>query len=361
MPKRFTTSLHIAQVMMQPVMTMQQQPMTMQVMSVQPVKVEQMAPIRVEQIAPIRWEVMPQPLPPPSPPPQQIQYVDKIVEVPVEVKQYVQVEVPVEVTKTVEVPKYVDKKVKKYRDIPYEVEKRVEVPVPYERIVHVEVPVEKIVYRDYPVPVHSGEERVVTKEIQVPVEVVREVPVPVENIVYKEVQVPVEIGLRYETRVGEGRAVAYETRRSEMTVEHKQSPLSMHQYSRENNLSRVSAAAVSSPNYGASNIVSPGKIQEIGTVRWDNGNVPNAGSRSPSHTFSQPQTSYAGATTSYAASFSSPHGAATAARFSPMAGAMASPLDGSRSENTSENTGRIAIGGGGIEAAIPPASPKPHP
>jgi len=87
--------------------------------------------------------------------------------------------------------------------------------------------------------VHSGEERVVTKEIQVPVEVVREVPVPVEHIVYKEVQVPVEVGMRQETRVGEGwTVVGTETRRSgQMTAEHVRSPIAdVRSYNAENNV-----------------------------------------------------------------------------------------------------------------------------
>lgn len=198
----------------------------------------QLEPVQWEEpVEPIRWETYEPPpsppppvqhqAPPPPPPEPEIHYVDKLVEVPVEVKKYVEVEVPVEVTKTVEVEKVVNKIVKKNIEVPVEVEKKVEVPVPYERIVHVEVPVERIVYRDVPVAVQSGEERVVTKEIQVPVEVVREVPVPVEHIVYKEVQVPVEVGMRQETRVGEGfTVVGTETRRSgQMTAEHVRSPI----------------------------------------------------------------------------------------------------------------------------------------
>jgi len=165
---------------------------------------------------------------PPPPPPPNIQYVDKIVEVPVEVKKYVEVEVPVEVTKVVEVEKVVTKTVEQEVEVPVEIEKRVEVPVPYERVVHVEVPVERIVYRDVPVPVHSGEERIVVKEVQVPVEVVREVPVAVEHIVYKEVQVPIEVGVRQETRIGDTRnVVGTEIRRStHMTTEHSRADIS---------------------------------------------------------------------------------------------------------------------------------------
>ena len=210
--------------------------------------VAQMEPVRWEQPPPepIRWEYYepppsPPPIvqqaPPPPPPEPEIQYVDKLVEVPVEVKKYVEVEVPVEVTRTVEVEKVVNKIIKKNIEVPVEVERRVEVPVPYERIVHVEVPVERIVYRDVPVAVHSGEERIVTKEIQVPVEVVREVPVPVEHIVYKEVQVPVEVGMRQETRVGEGwTVVGTETRRSgQMTAQHVRSPITdVRSYDMEN-------------------------------------------------------------------------------------------------------------------------------
>jgi len=191
--------------------------------------------VQVVQQPEIRWEPMPMPLPPPSPPPMrmmtpppppmpEIKYVDKIVELPVEVTKYVEVEVPVEVIKVVEVERIVHKITKKIVEIPVTVERRVEVPVPYERIVHVEVPVERIVYRDVPVPVYSGEERVVTKEIQVAVEVTREIPVAVEHIVTKEVQVPVEIGFREETRVGDAsthKIVSIEHRRgTHMSPEH---------------------------------------------------------------------------------------------------------------------------------------------
>jgi hypothetical protein len=50
-------------------------------------------------VEPIHWEA-PEPAPPPPP---EIHYVDKVVEVPVEVTKTVEVEVPVEVTKYVEV------------------------------------------------------------------------------------------------------------------------------------------------------------------------------------------------------------------------------------------------------------------
>ena len=220
----------------QPVQQVVMQPMPREVrLSPMPV---QMVPIPqpVQQV-PVTWEPIraPSPIPVPVQEPE-IVYVDKVVEVPVEVKKYVEVEVPVEVTRTVEVEKIVYKKNKKYVDKPVEVTRTVEVPVPYERVVHVEVPVERIVYRDVPVPVQSGEERLVTKEVQVPVEVVREVPVPVETIIYREVQVPVEVGMRQETRVlGQGQVISTETRRgSAMTPEHQRSHLDHAAYNAEN-------------------------------------------------------------------------------------------------------------------------------
>lgn len=78
------------------------------------------------------------------------QFVDRRVEVPVEVVKHVDRVVEKVVEKRVEVPveviKYVDRIVEKRIEIPVEkvVERRVEVPV----VRRVEVPVEKIVYRD---------------------------------------------------------------------------------------------------------------------------------------------------------------------------------------------------------------------
>jgi hypothetical protein len=237
------------QVHMQPVQMQQvrMEPMRQVVMQSMPVKEVRLSPMPVQMvpipqpvqqiIEPITWEPIraPSPMPVPVQEPE-ITYVDKIVEVPVEVKKYVEVEVPVEVTRTVEIEKFVPKVVKKYVDKPVEVTRTVEVPVPYERVVHVEVPVERIVYRDVPVPVQSGEERLVTKEVQVPVEVVREVPIPVETIVYREVQVPVEVGMRQETRVlGQGQVISTETRRGTMmTAEHLRSHLDYAAYNAEN-------------------------------------------------------------------------------------------------------------------------------
>lgn len=122
-----------------------------------------------------------------------IQYVDREVEVPVEV--------PVEVEKIVEVPVEVEKIVEVPVEVPVEVEKIVEVPVEVEKIVEVPVEVPVEVEKIVEVPIYQTEIKTVDRLIEVPIEkeVVKEiekkVEIPVEKEVVKEVakEVPVEV------------------------------------------------------------------------------------------------------------------------------------------------------------------------